>query len=148
MTFKFFIFYFYIKHHSIGFRLIVSNAEELLWPIIEPHVRILMKQAKHRFLQWYNEEFPDQLPETTVRKIFLKNNDTRELTFFLFFKFIQPTRGFVESVQKSLEEEVAFEKQKERKKQMMEVMSKTEKEFSLDVYHRYLIFFKIIFSKF
>lgn len=47
--------------------MIINNAEELLWPILEPHFKSLLKQAKHRFLQWYNEEFPDQLPETTVR---------------------------------------------------------------------------------
>lgn len=59
---------------TIGFRLIYNNAEELLWPMAEPVVRRSLKYFKERLLQWYNEEFPDQAPETTVNMHILSSN--------------------------------------------------------------------------
>jgi hypothetical protein len=80
---------------------------------MEPHVKNISNQIKHRFLQWYNSEFPDQLPETT------------------------PTRGFVEGLQRSLEEEAEAEKRLKKKNEIKEMATRTEKEYHLDACTRY-----------
>lgn len=95
-----------------SFRLVVNNAKMYFWPIMEPHFRVFWNQTKQRFLQWYNSEFPDQLPETT------------------------PTRGFVEGIQRSLEEEAEAEKRLKKKNELMQMAEKTEKEYLLDSHTR------------
>ena len=96
-----------------GFRVVIINAEELLWPHIEPYFKSAFKSVKLRFIEWYNEEFPDELPETT------------------------PTRGLIDGIQASLEKEAEKERIESMKKQMMEAMTKTELEYNKEVYSRH-----------
>lgn len=90
-----------------GFRLIYINVEELLWPIVEPHVRLTLKSLKHKFVQWYNEEFPEEdTPENVV----------------------------LEHIQRSLAEENEREAHLARRRELTAKMTPTEKEFDLDAY--------------
>lgn len=95
-----------------GFRVVILNAEELIWPHIEPYANSCLKNVKQRFVEWYNEEFPDQLPEST------------------------PTRSLIVDIQASLEAEAEKERISRLKKQMVEAMTKTELEYNKEVYHR------------
>jgi len=107
-----------------GFRLIYINAEELLWPIAEPHVRATLKTLKSKFIQWYNEEFPDEDPPGMRAPPGNPKTPTPK------------KRGsiVVEQIEQSLAEENEREAQMARKRELTKKMSVTEREFNLDEY--------------
>ena len=87
-----------------GYRLIIGNAQEFLWPIVEPHFRSGLKMVKRKVVEWYRAE-PDV-----------------------------PEASWVDGIQQSLAEEEQKELQEEHRKRLMDQMSMPEREFNLDEY--------------
>ena len=95
------------------FRVVVANAEAMIWPLAEPFVKSCMKASAQKFLDWYQEEFPDAEATTPESS---------------------PHREIFDSLKESLTKRGEEEDMKAKKKQLMEVMSPSELEFNLETF--------------
>lgn len=93
------------------FRVVIGNAESLIWPLLEPFARSCYKTSAQKFIDWYQEEFDDvSTPESA------------------------PHREIFDSLKQSLAKRDEEEELQSKKKQLMQVMSPSELEFNLDAF--------------